>query len=67
MQTVLTNHFASISELKKNPSRLIQEAGAQVVAILNHNITAAYLVPVKTFERFMDMKDLESFLNKTMK
>ena len=57
MQTALTNQFASISELKKNPSRLILDAGTQAVAILNHNITAAYLVPVKTFERLMEMID----------
>ena len=57
MQIALTNKFASISELKKNPSRLIQDAGTQAIAILNHNITAAYLVPVKTFERLMDMID----------
>ena len=57
MQTLLSDHIASISELKKNPSKLIQDAEGQPVAILNHNTAAAYLVPVKTFEHLMDIVD----------
>lgn len=57
MQALLSDHIASISELKKNPSRLIQEAGGRPVAILNHNVAAAYLVPTKTFEYLMDIVD----------
>jgi len=57
MQTLLAYQVASISELKKNPSRLIQEADGQAIAILNHNTAAAYLVPTKTFERLIELAD----------
>ena len=39
-----------ISELKKNPSRLIEQSGGEAVAILNHNKPTAYLVPAETYE-----------------
>lgn len=57
MQTLLSDHIASISELKKNPSRLIEDAAGQPVAILNHNTAAAYLVPAKRFEYIMNIVD----------
>lgn len=51
------NYVASISELKKNPSKLINEAGGQPVAILNHNAAAAYLVPAETYEKLLELVD----------
>lgn len=55
MQALYSDHIVSISELKKNPSRVIQEAEGQPIAILNHNTAAAYLVPTETFEYLMDL------------
>ena len=55
MQALLATQVASISEFKKNPSKLIQQAGGQPIAILNHNIAAAYLIPVNLFERLMEL------------
>lgn len=55
METILTHFTASISELKKNPTALLREAGGDPVAILNHNRPAAYLIPPKTYEAMMEM------------
>ncbi len=57
MRQVLAECSASISELKKNPSALIAEADGSPVAILNHNVPAAYLIPAETYEWLMDTFD----------
>ncbi len=57
MQPILSNYTASITELKKSPSELLKNAGEETIAILNHNIPSAYLVPAKTYEKLMDMLD----------
>ncbi|MCX6075904.1 MAG: type II toxin-antitoxin system Phd/YefM family antitoxin [Campylobacterales bacterium] len=57
MQPILSNYTASITELKKSPSELLKNAGDETIAILNHNIPSAYLVPAKTYEKLMDMLD----------
>ena len=54
MKTVLANCSASISELKKNPSALIDEAEGEPLAILNHNRPTAYLIPAETYEAIME-------------
>ena len=54
MKTVLANCSASISELKKNPSALIDEAEGEPIAILNHNRPTAYLIPAATYEALME-------------
>jgi antitoxin StbD len=54
MKTVLANCSASISELKKNPSALIEESEGEPIAILNHNRPTAYLVPAATYEAIME-------------
>jgi antitoxin StbD len=54
MKTVLANCSASISELKKNPSALIDQAEGEPVAILNHNRPTAYLIPAETYEQLLE-------------
>ncbi len=54
MKQVLTSFSASISELKKNPTSLLNEAECSPIAILNHNVPAAYLIPAETYEWLMD-------------
>jgi len=54
MKTVLANCSASISELKKNPSALIDQAEGEPIAILNHNSPTAYLIPAETYEQLME-------------
>jgi len=50
MRPILSPYSASISELKKNPSQLIERAGGEPVAILNHNKPTAYLIPAEAYE-----------------
>lgn len=57
MRQVLADFSASISELKKNPTALLNEADGSAIAILNHNKPAAYLVPAETYEWLMDVVD----------
>ena len=57
MTQILANYSASISELKKSPSSLIEDAGGEAVAILNHNKPSAYLVPSALYEKMMDIID----------
>ncbi len=60
MNTVLSNYTASITELKKSPTKLLHEAHGEPIAILNHNRPEAYLIPAKVYELFMDMlEDIE--------
>jgi antitoxin StbD len=60
MRQVLSSCSASISELKKNPTALLNEAEGAPIAILNHNVPAAYLIPAETYEWLMDkLEDFE--------
>ena len=54
MESVLADCSASISELKKNPSALIEKSDGQPIAILNHNRPTAYLIPAKTYEALLE-------------
>jgi antitoxin StbD len=55
MNTILSHYSASISELKKNPSQLIEDAHGEPVAILNHNKPTAYLIPANTYEQIQSI------------
>lgn len=57
MELLYTNASVSISELKKNPTAIIEEADGFPVAVLNHNKPAAYLVPAAAFEAMMEKLD----------
>lgn len=57
MNTILSNYTASITELKKSPTKLLEEAGNEVIAILNHNVPSAYLVPSTYYEKIMEIVD----------
>ena len=60
MEQILSSCSASISELKKNPTALLNEAEGSPIAILNHNVPAAYLIPAETYEWLMDkLEDAE--------
>lgn len=57
---ILADSGVSISDLKKNPSAVIEAAGGFPVAVLNRNTPAAYLVPAKAWEELMDrLEDVE--------
>ncbi len=57
MQPILANFTASITELKKSPTQLLKDAGDEAVAILNHNVASAYLVPSSLYEKMIDIID----------
>jgi antitoxin StbD len=57
MQPILSNFSASITELKRSPTQLLQKAGDETVAILNHNVPSAYLVPSSVYEKMIDIID----------
>jgi len=54
METILSGASVSITELKRNPSAVIEAADNDAVAVLVHNRPSAYLVPADTYERLMD-------------
>ena len=54
MESVLASCSASISELKKNPSALIEQSEGEPIAILNHNKPTAYLIPASTYETLLE-------------
>ncbi len=54
MDRIYARASVSISELKKNPSRIINEAEGSPVAILNHNKPSAYIIPAEAFEALME-------------
>ncbi len=53
MKAILSSISASISELKRNPSALIEQSEGEPIAILNHNTPTAYLVPAGTYEKLI--------------
>ena len=57
MQPILANYTASITELKKSPTQLLKDAGDEAVAILNHNVASAYLVPSELYAKMIDIVD----------
>lgn len=60
MQRIHARTSISISDLKKNPSGVINESQGEPVVILNHNRPTAYLVPAAAFEALMErLDDLE--------
>jgi antitoxin StbD len=54
MQQILAPFSATISELKKNPTALLNQAQGEAIAIINHNLPTAYLVPADVYEQLME-------------
>ena len=53
MEQVLAKRSVSITELKRSPSAVLAQAGAEPVAVLNHNRPAAYLLSAATYEAML--------------
>ncbi|MFZ4856191.1 MAG: type II toxin-antitoxin system Phd/YefM family antitoxin [Desulfuromonadaceae bacterium] len=66
MQTIHATATVSISDLKKNPSDIINRSHGAPVAILNHNRPTAYLVPAAAYEAMMEQLD-DQFLVQLVK
>jgi antitoxin StbD len=54
MEQVLASRSVSITELKRSPSAVIEQAGSEPVAVLNHNRPAAYLLPAHVYEAMLE-------------
>ena len=60
MEAILADKSISITELKRNPSAVIEAADGEPVAVLVHNKPSAYLLPAATYKRLLDrIEDLE--------
>lgn len=58
--TVLSDTVVSVSDLKKNPIKVVQQGEGFPIAVLNRNQPAFYCVPAEAYEALMDrLEDLE--------
>ncbi len=57
MERIHARTTVSITELKKNPTQIINDLNGEPVAVLNHNRPTAYLVPAAFFEQMMEQLD----------
>jgi antitoxin StbD len=61
MQTIYADKTVSVTELKRNFSAILNEAGNDPVAVLNHNRPEAYLLSAEHYawllERLEDLED----------
>ncbi len=54
MEQVLASRSVSITELKRSPSAVLEQAGSEPVAVLNHNRPAAYLLSPEVYESMLE-------------
>lgn len=54
MEQLLASRSVSITELKRSPSTVIEQAGSEPVAVLIHNRPAAYLLPHTAYQQLLD-------------
>lgn len=57
MQRLEASVAVSVSDLKKSPSGVMEDAAGETVAVLNHNRVMAYMVPAATYEAMMERLD----------
>lgn len=54
MEQILATRSVSITELKRSPSAVIEQAGQEAVAVLNHNRPAAYLLSAAAYDNLLE-------------
>lgn len=54
MEQLLARRSVSITELKRSPSTVIEQAGSEPIAVLIHNRPAAYLLPQAAYQELLD-------------
>ena len=59
MEQVLANRSVSITELKRSPSAVLEQAGSEPVAVLNHNRPAAYLLSPEVYGAMLERLNAE--------
>ena len=65
-QTIFAKNTVSMTDLRRNPSEVIEVANSSPVAILNHNKPAAYLISAAAYEEMLDQLE-DAALTKTVK
>ena len=55
MEHLHANLSVSISELKRNPTATLKQAKGKPVAILNHNVPMAYLIPADVYAIMLEL------------
>jgi len=59
-QTIYARTTVSMTDLRRNPSGILEDAGDSPVAVLNHNKPAAYLLSARAYEALLDkLEDFE--------
>jgi len=53
-QTIYARNTVSMTDLRRNPSEVIEVANVAPVAVLNHNKPAAYLISAAAFEQMLE-------------
>ena len=57
---IRADYAVSITDLKKNPQAIIDDAHGEAIALLNRNKPAAYIIPAETYETLLDLaEDIE--------
>ena len=54
MEHLLATRSVSITELKRSPRAVLEQAGAEPVALLNHNRPAAYLLSPEVYGSMLE-------------
>lgn len=59
-QTIYARTTVSMTDLRRNPSGILDDAGDSPIAVLNHNKPAAYLLSANAYEALLDrLEDAE--------
>lgn len=53
-QTIFARNTVSMTDLRRNPSEVIEVANLAPVAVLNHNKPAAYLISAAAYEDMLN-------------
>jgi antitoxin StbD len=57
---ICADYTVSITDLKKNPQTIIDDAHGEAIALLNRNKPTAYIIPAETYETLLDLaEDIE--------
>ena len=56
-QAIYARTTVSMTDLRRNPSAILQGAGDEPVAVLNHNKPTAYLLSARAYEALLDRLD----------
>ncbi|MCO5730535.1 type II toxin-antitoxin system Phd/YefM family antitoxin [Rhizobium sp. SSA_523] len=67
MQRIEAEVAVSVSDLKKNPTAVVESADGHAVAVLNHNRVMAYMVPAGTYEAMIDALDDQALVDLVQK